>query len=1084
MKMIRFLIPCLLAITAIVSSAQISSPGWYSAQNNPEAAALPESSYPAQPAFQFASQSTPLIQPSAPVAETITPQIQALADGLQDNPTNIFNYVHDHIKFVLYYGSRKGAELTLLEKSGNDFDQSALLLALLSAAGYSNNVQYQFGWQTIPYDNPSSNGYDLHHWWQLTLNNTSWTNTVAYISILTMNLRDYPLVYYATDGLNNNFILQRAWVKLTYKGTTYQLDPAFKVSQTVSGISLPSAMGSSTISNDLMSAAGGTDNSTYAQNLNEANMRSKLATYAGNLVNYIQSNSPNASVQQILGGWQIVPANDPIDFTNSTHFSIDTFGGQMPVLTWTYEPTNLMSTLAIQFAGTNYQWFMPQLQGQRLSLTYNSSGNGQLWQNDNLLAQGHVPLTTNTTINYLETHFSYGIANVDDTGTVVYTNCTATTYTAGEDVYFEYISATVQVSRPILSNTTVTVGQESYKAMATVPGTNGWYQTTLTDAGPVELEYEGSYTGHGGAVGAIVQSNSVTFYPSDNVTIAVTHPNGGWNTTNNTFIPNPTNSENMTMTDTYQSTNSNYAILYAFDPDWGWLQQRENQLNIYLQEGLTNGSRQVTCETLNIMGMDWMLQTEDVEQMLAAQLGVLPMYHHRIGRMAQELGRGYYIDVYMQLNGECPSGGWNVVPSNAQSDLSSFFHSALEAGLIEQLQNSNLVAASTVNMLEIANNNGQPIYLANSGNWSTIEDDDLINYSSTVLNAITENYIDNGFDLLIPQNGSNAVSSAANSWNGYAYEARQTFSDGESANIAMVIEGDFYGGYVSDPNSTVNPPYVDDTGDNQPTAFTETTTQNPSSADPVDTADGTFQVENTDLSLGHAEPRGITLSRYYNGTRRSTNPAGMAGGWIHNYCITANNVPAPQACLGSTTPVQAASLLTATAAAIALYNDGTLDPGNWLATALVAKWGIDQITSSGVSVNLGKDTLQFVQQPSGAFVPPANCTASLTQSSGDYVLQMRRGNTFNFSSSGLLNTIVDPYGKSLSLTYNSSNRVSQVTDWKSRYLKFNYNSSGDLTNVADSSGRSVYLWLFDHLQSARRPDLVHRPRTKDHDLRL
>ena len=62
--------------------------------------------------------------PATPVAEAITPQIQALADGLQDDPVQIFNYVHDHIKFVLYFGSKKGAELTLLEKSGNDFDQS------------------------------------------------------------------------------------------------------------------------------------------------------------------------------------------------------------------------------------------------------------------------------------------------------------------------------------------------------------------------------------------------------------------------------------------------------------------------------------------------------------------------------------------------------------------------------------------------------------------------------------------------------------------------------------------------------------------------------------------------------------------------------------------------------------------------------------------------------------------------------------------------------------------------------------------------------------------------------------------------
>ena len=70
---------------------------------------------------------------------------------------------------------------------------------------------------------------------------------------------------------------------------------------------------------------------------------------------------------------------------------------------------------------------------------------------------------------------------------------------------------------------------------------------------------------------------------------------------------------------------------------------------------------------------------------------------------------------------------------------------------------------------------------------------------------------------------------------------------------------------------------------------------------------------------------------------------------------------------------------TTTAAAIATYNGGYPNAKNWLTTALIAKWGVDQLAKSGVSVNLGKDTLQFVRQPNGVFIPPANCTATLTQ---------------------------------------------------------------------------------------------------------
>ena len=48
-----------------------------------------------------------------------------------------------------------------------------------------------------------------------------------------------------------------------------------------------------------------------------------------------------------------------------------------------------------------------------------------------------------------------------------------------------------------------------------------------------------------------------------------------------------------------------------------------------------------------------------------------------------------------------------------------------------------------------------------------------------------------------------------------------------------------------------------------------------------------------------------------------------------------------------------------------------------MVTALIAKWGVDQLTKNGVSVMLGKDTVQFVKQPNGVFTPPANCTMTL-----------------------------------------------------------------------------------------------------------
>ena len=156
---------------------------------------------------------------------------------------------------------------------------------------------------------------------------------------------------------------------------------------------------------------------------------------------------------------------------------------------------------------------------------------------------------------------------------------------------------------------------------------------------------------------------------------------------------------------------------------------------------------------------------------------------------------------------------------------------------------------------------------------------------------------------------------------------------------------------------------------------------------------------------------------------------------------------------------------------------------------MIAKWGVDQLTKNGVSVSLGKDTLQFVKQPNGAFTPPANCTMTLTQSGSTYSLQQRHGNTFKFNAAGFLTNIVDQYSQSLNLTYNASNWVSTVKDWQNRSTftftysgtpsrlasvsdgtrtvnygyATTYNPQGDLTSFTDAEGKtSTYAYDTNH----------------------
>jgi len=895
----------------------------------------------------FQPEVTPMTQTASAIAEAITPDIQTLAGNLGYDPTRIFNYVHDQIRYVHYFGSKKGAELTLLERSGNDFDQCALLSAMLQASGYS--PAYQFAMLEMPYDNPT-NHQDLHHWLGLSFSNTNWSNTQNYFTYLT-GTRGNP-VWYVFPPDTNTIALQRIWVTLTLGGTTYYLDPAFKISEPVTNaINLASAMGLS--SGTLWSSAGGTDTGYSVSGLNEGLLRGALRNCNSNLLGYISNNIPNATVAQIIGGQQIVssvgqPLSTALTFpmyTNSTY----------PLLNWTYQPTNFMGTFSIALGGTNQTWYTPQLQGQRLSLTFSNNGLAQLWLEDS---------------NVLQT---------SNTGT----------------------------------------------------------------------------------------SNTV------NVVLSATHPyHGGWSPGQYPIDGGPSFGFDKSSTNAYMRTNASYAIMYGFDANPAWLQARQQRLDAFLQQGLPNSSRQVTTETLNVMGLGWMVQTELAHELLSQEWGQLSEQQHRFGRMAQEAGKGYYVDVYLQLDGTLPSTSYNtpdILANNEVFDVSSYFASGMEHGIIEQLQDSNLVAASTVKMLEIASTNSQTIYMASSSDWATVQPL-LVNYGSTT--NTFNNLISQGFILLLPQNGSNRVAGAG-TWAGDGYVQLGTTANGRS--MGMIIGGGYNGGYVSNPSATVNPPYISLVNENQPSFYNP---QSPTlqlsgltGADPVNLVDGSFEITSTDLSIGQTEPRGLNLTRYYSSARHASNPAGMAPGWLHSYYGNVVPVSAPESALGTATVQQMAPMIVATYAAINLYtNNGSLDPKNWLVTALIAKWGVDQLLNNAVTVNVGNKTVQFIKQPDGSYTPPGNCTMALTQSGGAFVLQERHGRTFKFAANNVLTNIVDQYGQMMKLTYNANNLVTNVTDWTNRSLTFSY-TGGALTSVADSTGRSVsYAYTNGDLTSYMDPE--------------
>ena len=72
----------------------------------------------------------------------ITDEIKNLATRLENDPIQIYTWVHNNIRFIPSYGSIQGASMTLQNMRGNSFDIAALLSALLRAVGTSTRFVY------------------------------------------------------------------------------------------------------------------------------------------------------------------------------------------------------------------------------------------------------------------------------------------------------------------------------------------------------------------------------------------------------------------------------------------------------------------------------------------------------------------------------------------------------------------------------------------------------------------------------------------------------------------------------------------------------------------------------------------------------------------------------------------------------------------------------------------------------------------------------------------------------------------------------------------------------------------------------
>jgi len=327
------------------------------------------------PSATTSSSIAPLFAGPATQASTsteVTPEIQELARALKYDVDLIYEYVHNEIEFTPLWASSKGAMGALLDKSGNDFDQASLMIALLRESGYT---------ASFVYGNLRLDGPTLINWLGVSDN----ADVVARLFSASGRDTTRSVAFFQPPG-NTIAVadMERVWVRVDIDGTDYVFDPALKTHTVTPAIALKTAMGysqASFLSGALSGATIGTDS---IQNINQTNLEASLTGYADNLAAEIRTSYPAATLEDIVGGRTIDPLTS---FPRVTSFPTE----QTIYEVWTVDiPAAYRNTIQIQLPGIDETFNSDSLSGKRLTVFYES--------NQPVLRLDGVTIATGTTV--------------------------------------------------------------------------------------------------------------------------------------------------------------------------------------------------------------------------------------------------------------------------------------------------------------------------------------------------------------------------------------------------------------------------------------------------------------------------------------------------------------------------------------------------------------------------------------------------------------------------------------------------------------------------------------------------------------
>jgi RHS repeat-associated protein len=296
------------------------------------------------------------------------PDFASMAAGLNNDPDLIYRYVANNIQYLPTYGSQKGGLTCMIDRVGNSFDQAALMVALLTAAG--KTAHFMFGQLKLTQAQAAS--------WL----GTDPTNIWAASNLLANGGVPVNVVW---DAPSSSYFLtlSHVWVKvdITGSGNWYVFDPAFKQHTITAGIDVATAMGWNQTNFTNAALSGSTVTADYFQNVNQANISSQIATMSTNLTNWINANKPAASIDDILGKKTINQVTGALRQTTLPYQD-----SSVTPTEWTAIPNSYKTTFNIQYDTINQTFYSEDISSKTLTLFFNASMQAELRLGGTLLA--------------------------------------------------------------------------------------------------------------------------------------------------------------------------------------------------------------------------------------------------------------------------------------------------------------------------------------------------------------------------------------------------------------------------------------------------------------------------------------------------------------------------------------------------------------------------------------------------------------------------------------------------------------------------------------------------------------------------